>query len=190
MQGQSSLCVCGCGLESATGQVWYKGHYRPLPTFEDRLWAKVDRNGPAPAHRPELGPCWLWKGALDSNRYGVIVYGRQRLAAHRVAYELKHGPIPAGLLVCHRCDVKLCCRDEHHFLGTYAENNLDRMRKGRGGFLKGEHNGRARLTDDMVRIARAMSAQGAQYRQIARELGAHEDAIRDAVLGVTWSHVA
>lgn len=27
-----------------------------------RFWVKVDKNGTAPAHRPELGPCWLWTG--------------------------------------------------------------------------------------------------------------------------------
>ena len=29
-------------------------------TPEMRLLAKVDKNGPLPEKRPELGPCWVW----------------------------------------------------------------------------------------------------------------------------------
>jgi hypothetical protein len=31
-----------------------------MKTLEERFWEKVDKNGPVPAHRPELGPCWVW----------------------------------------------------------------------------------------------------------------------------------
>src|SRR5437870_1060081 len=36
----------------------------------DRFWEKVDKNGPAPPHRPEIGPCWLWTGWVKKNGYG------------------------------------------------------------------------------------------------------------------------
>jgi len=42
------------------------------------------------------GTCWLWTGAV-SNEYGRITAeapSKQKLMAHRVAYELAKGPIP------------------------------------------------------------------------------------------------
>jgi hypothetical protein len=45
-------------------------------SLPERFWKKVDKNGPVPAHRPELGPCWLWTGALVGRGYRVgLGYG-------------------------------------------------------------------------------------------------------------------
>lgn len=41
-------------------------------TLEERFWSKVDRNGPVPEHRPDLGPCWLWTAYVDAHGYGVF----------------------------------------------------------------------------------------------------------------------
>ena len=80
------------------------------------------------------GECWLWTGPQTRDGYGVITVGRGRqYRVHRVAYETFVGPIPAGMLVCHRCDVPTCFRPEHLFTGTYSDNAIDRDRKGRGG---------------------------------------------------------
>lgn len=73
-------------------------------TSAQRFWAKVDKKGPVPAHRPELGPCWVWKAALSP--YGYAIYkwpGKPSGGAHRVAYELLVGPIPDGLTLDHLC---------------------------------------------------------------------------------------
>jgi hypothetical protein len=37
----------------------------------------------------------------------------------------KHGPIPDGMILCHRCDVKSCVNPDHLSLGTRADNNAD-----------------------------------------------------------------
>src|SRR6478609_5365672 len=47
-------------------------------SFRDRFWKKVDKNGPIPAHRPELGPCWIWTGWICSGTgYGGIQAGHK-----------------------------------------------------------------------------------------------------------------
>ena len=75
--------------------------------------------------------CLLWNGATKGQGYGAIRARRGTMRVHRVAWELAHGPIPPGLSVCHRCDVKLCLNVEHLFLGTHAENMADMVKKGR-----------------------------------------------------------
>ena len=74
---------------------------------------------------PETG-CHNWTGTMGDKGYGLVL-----ISAHRLAYELAHGPIPDGLLVLHKCDNPPCCNPEHLFLGTSADNTADKMRKGR-----------------------------------------------------------
>lgn len=85
--------------------------------------------------------CLLWMAKVNGDGYGVTRNSAAAvrdgwpdfLLAHRVAWELEHGPIPNGMLVCHRCDTPPCANHEHLFLGTPADNTRDRDQKGRGG---------------------------------------------------------
>lgn len=86
--------------------------------------------------------CWIWKGFCDS-RYG---YGyirnegsTKRLYAHRVSYELYNGPIPEGLCICHKCDIRECVNPNHLFLGTITDNNRDMCKKKRDKNSKKTH---------------------------------------------------
>lgn len=105
-------------------------------TLEERFWAKVNKSGPIPEHRPDLGPCWIWLGAKYSNGYGRFhiakVHGRDQVAlAHRAAYLLLAGRIRRGLEPDHLCRVRACVKaiaDKHgpaHLeLVTHRENLL------------------------------------------------------------------
>lgn len=95
-------------------------------TLADRLWEKVDKNGPLPGLRPELGPCWVWT-ASTKNGYGQIGSGGHRgppVLAHRVSYELLVGPVPDGLELDHLCRNRRCVNPAHLEPVTHRENAL------------------------------------------------------------------
>ncbi len=79
---------------------------------------------------PKTG-CHLWTGARDPGGYGRMGLPHTSRAAHRVAWEVANGPIPAGMHVLHSCDNPRCCNPEHLKLGTHAENMREKAEKGR-----------------------------------------------------------
>lgn len=86
---------------------------------ECRFWSNIDTHGPVPAHRPELGHCWIWLGGYHEWGYGrfyLKVPGRSGMfgmRAHRWAYEQAIGAIPAGFDLDHLCRNPPCIRVSH-----------------------------------------------------------------------------
>lgn len=169
--------------------------------FAERFWAKVDKNGPIPPHRPELGPCWPWTGAKSKNGYGMVWANGRVITAHRAAFGLATGEDPDGD-TCHHCDFRPCCRPDHLFAGTRADNLADMATKGRASkgaahsavmrsrASRGEHQHNAKLTSDQVREIRALhAAGGVSYRALGRRFGLTHESIRDIVNRVNWAHL-
>jgi len=73
---------------------------------------------------PECG-CWVWGNSLKGSGYAQVGYGnRTSVAAHRVAYELKFGPVPEGLELDHKCRVPCCINPDHLEPVTHKVNML------------------------------------------------------------------
>jgi hypothetical protein len=69
--------------------------------------------------RDPVTGCWLWQGASmpqptnPGNRYGYVWDDDRMVYAHRRAYELFIGSIPAGLTIDHLCRTTLCVNPQH-----------------------------------------------------------------------------
>ena len=65
------------------------------------------------------------KGMKPGTGYGSMSYRNKSWAAHRLAWHLVKGPIPAGMNVLHKCDNAACCNPDHLELGDDKKNMRD-----------------------------------------------------------------
>ena len=132
---------------------------------------------------PESG-CWLWLGTLSEKGYGTKNIFGKIMRAHRLSYMVHKGDIPDDLIVRHTCDIPCCINPEHLIVGTNADNNQDRMNRGRG--ASGEKVGTSKLTDDVV--AEIFLAEGT-YRDIADRYGINNTNVSLIKNRKSWKHV-
>ena len=161
-----------------------------MPISPERFWSRVNKS-----------ECWEWMGARNEKGYGVVAVDGKTPKAHRVAWELENGPIPAGVCVLHRCDNPPCCNPAHLFLGSKKDNNRDMISKGRrrvGGektpvelcaYQRGEAHHSARLTVEIVRAIRVDRARGMSYSKIASKHGVAISSAFKIANREQWAHV-
>ncbi len=170
-------CVCGAKKFMRASQL-RKGKFFHCGRTECRFWSKV--------YKAPGAACWQWVGAVNDSGYGRFRNAGQTLPAHQFAWVFKHGPVPSGKLLMHKCDNRACVRPDHLEVGTHQQNMDDMVSKGRAG--KG---GSVRhLTEDVVRELRREYRTGDfTQKQLAEKLGLSVTLVRRALNGTTWAQV-
>jgi hypothetical protein len=143
------------------------------------FWERVDKDGP--------NGCWIWKGYCQ--RFGHGWLGKYGLA-HRYAYELLVGPVPAGKCLLHSCDNPPCVNPAHLFVGDRVVNNADKVRKRR--HAHGERNSHAILTEAQVQTIRAeywYDTGRSNILELAAKYGVSHVTISAIIAGRTWKHL-
>ncbi len=146
-------------------------------SLEERFWSKVNVVAP--------DECWLWTGAMCKNGYGYIRDGQKVRQSHKVSYELNHGQVPKGQVVCHTCDVGRCVNPKHLWAGTYKDNMYDAINKGRASV--GEKHPISKLTEIDVWYVRFFLGKLSQV-SIAKLFGVSRGCIGHIVSGKNWNH--
>lgn len=129
--------------------------------------------------------CWIWMLSTVRGGYGKVSIDGKSHTAHRAIWEKKNGPVPSGLILCHRCDTPSCVNPDHLFVGTHSDNSLDMVTKNRA--AKGEKIGNSKLTSDVVGKIRSMTGT---YKSIGEAFGISESAVWYVRNNVTWRHIA
>lgn len=173
------LCRSHYGKANYAGRLAeYESPKRGRPSTERFLSHVPDR--------PGVG-CWLWGGFLYPSGYGQFWLNGRNMTAHRAAFELFVAPIPAGAVVCHRCDVKACVRPDHLFAGPQALNIADKVEKDHQ--AKGVDHGSAVLTEEQVRMIRTLREAGHGLRPLAQTFGVTKSTVHAIVTRKSWKHL-
>ncbi len=161
----------------------------------EKFWSTVNKSGRS---NPEIGNCWEWTGCRFKFGYGYFYLNRKSRKAHRVSWNLHHGEIPKGMLVCHKCDNPCCVRPSHLFIGTAQDNMDDKHNKGRQRYVKPYNQAKgtrvtlSKLNEEDVLEIRRLYVKGSKTHgtyQLAEIYNVYQSTIHQIVTRTTWKHI-
>lgn len=112
--------------------------------------------------------CVEWRGGRCRKGYGALNLDGVTEKAHRVAYIVAHGSIPAGVHVLHKCDNRACVNPEHLMLGSNSDNIADKVAKDRAS---------KRLTAESALEIKGMIVAGRNQYEIAALYGVAQSTV-------------
>lgn len=139
--------------------------------------------------------CWLWVKSVDSGGYGHTTYrlnGKTySVRTHKLAYVLSNGVFDdSKLCVLHTCDNRRCINPKHLWLGTRADNNADKIAKGRAIYPpSGSRHWSSKLNEETVKEIKIKIRDGHSNPQLAEEYGVSKQTISHIRCGYTWHNV-
>lgn len=133
--------------------------------------------------------CWEWNGFVNKGGYGRITIKQKKYLSHRVSYEQYVGEISKGLLVCHKCDNRICINPVHLFLGTHKDNGKDKANKSRSSSFKGSKNHFSKLNENDVLKIRELYKKGLSTKEIKNHYNVGSVCINSIIRRDTWKHI-
>lgn len=132
--------------------------------------------------------CWNWVSAKIETGYGTFWVGgkRRMMYAHRLMWELCHGPIPENKIIMHKCDNTSCVNPAHLCLGTNKDNSQDAKAKKRNAF--GTSNGAVRFSENTARRI-LLIGDTVPAKKIADALGTGKTHVLETRKNKRWAHV-
>lgn len=151
---------------------------KPAKTSIGRFWEKVRVR--------TSDDCWFWTASCRRGGYGQFsLRAGQIVTAHRYAWVLVHGPVPAGLYVRHLCEgryaygditYRKCCNPLHLKVGTQVENMADAMNAERIPVRQQRPN--FKYTDEQVLMCLVYALTGRTPSWTAVQLNMKTSAVR------------
>jgi hypothetical protein len=105
--------------------VWSKRHGWEVPAHALKSFTKSESPEKAIQLRVEIDTatgCFNWTGYKQPDGYGQIAVNGQVMMAHRFAWQMQFGKVPAGLEVNHTCLNRSCINVQHLEVITHDEN--------------------------------------------------------------------
>ncbi len=179
--------LCSNSGVSVAGKSKTKIKYRrPRMEFEEMMeWAYSQ------CCKNSETECLIWPGEVNNKGYPMIHFKGKNVSLHRLSFEYHHGyKLVGDLCALHRCDTPRCIFGPHLFPGTRAENNIDKMIKGRAGSLKGENHKSAKISEkEAIEIIDLIKCNIYQLKDIASMYGLSPEAVSGIKSGRKWSYL-
>lgn len=150
--------------------------------------SNAQRTKPIEYSIDEISSCWNCFSHPLLEGYPRMKHNKKNISVGKYMYLKYKGVVPKDLCICHTCDNRLCINPDHLWVGTRADNNRDKMEKGRHVGSPGIRNGRAILTEEQVIIIRSMKGQYTAH-YIAEMFGVKSVTISKLLQGKTWRHI-
>lgn len=146
-------------------------------TLEERFWEKVDKRAD--------DECWEWRATKLKSGYGNFRLKKHHVSAHRMAYYLTNGTLPADNYICHTCDNRACCNPSHLWAGTNADNMEDMAAKGRR--HSGENHMWSKLTwPQVVAMRQIWKGGGVTQAELGNRFGVSRSLVSEIVRNKIW----
>jgi hypothetical protein len=146
--------------------------------------------------------CWICISHAQQGSGYPVAFRKNfgTVVIHRYSYMINKGEIPSGMVVMHSCDDRSCINPDHLSLGTYKDNMIDMVKKGRnkhgqglwcvwplvGACKQGEAHSNAKLTEDQVR---EIFYSEDTLKNLSKKYGVTEVSISYIRNGRTWKHL-
>lgn len=130
--------------------------------------------------------CVEWPVGRDQDGYGILQHRRKTVRAHRLSYELHHGPIKSTDIIRHTCDNPPCVNPNHLMKGSTADNVNDKISRGR--MKVGSQIRSSKLTEKDVLEIRKIGRSLPQW-MIAERFGIARRTVSHVLNRDHWKHI-